>query len=318
MDEIVKAEKALSLSIYDKQSYPQLCAVGKALSAEDRLKILHLLQYGPKNLLEISKTLEMPISSVSKHIGVLTDAGLIFVNYQPSVKGHSKMCNKSLMSLSVRFDDPPVREEKMKEFSVEMPLGQFTECAITAPCGMTGATRELTAFDNPNVFFSPERAEAELLWFETGFISYSFPNHFLAGKTPKEITFSFEVCSEAIYYRNDWPSDITVLINGKETATFTSPGDFGGRRGKYSPKYWNRNSTQFGVLKSFTVNRSGTFEGNACLNRLLTVKDLRLAENSFIQFSIGVKETALHRGGINLFGKKFGNYPQSIVMTVKY
>lgn len=59
-------------------------------------------------------------------------------------------------------------------------------------------------------------------------LQFSRPPHDLPGD---EISFSFEVCSETIYYNNHWPSDITVSVNDVEVATFTSPGDFGGRRG---------------------------------------------------------------------------------------
>ena len=44
---------------------------------------------------------------------------------------------------------------------------------------------------------------------------------------------------------------------------------------------------------------------------------LGLYDRPSVEFKIGVKPDAVHRGGINLFGKHFGDYPQSIVMTVK-
>ena len=45
--------------------------------------------------------------------------------------------------------------------------------------------------------------------------------------------------------------------------------------------------------------------------------DLKLYEGSAIKLDIGIKEDAEHKGGINLFGKNFGDYPQAIVMIVK-
>ena len=44
------------------------------------------------------------------------------------------------------------------------------------------------------------------------------------------------------------------------------------------------------------------------------VSDVKVAEcvhldnNSFIKLKIGIKENAINKGGINLFGKKVGNY----------
>ena len=132
-----------------------------------------------------------------------------------------------------------------------------------------------------------------------------------------EISFSFEICSEANYYNNNWPSDITLSINKTELCTFTSPGDFGGRQGKYTPEYWPITSTQFGMLKTLTINETGVYLDNQLVNQHITFQDLRLFEGSSIQLTIGIKDDAKYVGGINLFGKDFGDYPQAIVMQIK-
>ena len=43
---------------------------------------------------------------------------------------------------------------------------------------------------------------------------------------------SAEICSEVAGFDNRWASDITVWINDVEIGTWTSPGDFGGERGR--------------------------------------------------------------------------------------
>jgi predicted transcriptional regulator len=63
---------------------------------------------------------------------------------------------------------------------------------------------------------------------------------------------SLEICSEAPLHHENWPSDITVWLNGVEIGAWTSPGDFG---------------------------------------------DVR---------------------GLNIFGRHFGNYPQDIVLRLRY
>ena len=108
-----------------------------------------------------------------------------------------------------------------------------------------------------------------------------------------------------------------MRVNGVELLTFTSPGDFGGRRGKYTPAYWPVTSTQFGLLKKITVNGDGVFMDNVLINGKVSFADLGLCEKNAIEFEIGIKEDAEHKGGLNLFGKSFGDFPQSIVMTVK-
>ena len=101
-----------------------------------------------------------------------------------------------------------------------------------------------------------------------------------------------------------------------EIATYTSPGDYGGRRGKFTPDYWPVTSTQFGQLKRFNVTTEGVFDNNVLVNKAVTFNDLALINQPYIKFSIGVKPDAVHRGGINLFGKNFGDFPQSIIMTL--
>ncbi len=317
MSDFINLEKNFTLQVGDPKDFEMICKVGKALANPERLLILRSILGHPKYLSDISRELNIPISSVSRHIDALADAQLICINYQPGLKGHTKFCTQIAVSFTVQLCKEEVLETSEPEYTVEMPLGMFTHCDITAPCGMTGKDDNIEYFDDPSVFFSPERRKAECLWFNTGFITYSFPTTALSRRACSEISFSFEVCSETSYYNNVWPSDITVFINGKEIVTFTSPGDFGGRRGKYTPERWAITSTQFGLLKKVTVNGQGVFVDNRLENKKITFADLGLYDAPAIEFRIGVKDDAVHRGGINLFGKDFGDYPQSIIMTLK-
>ena len=49
-----------------------------------------------------------------------------------------------------------------------------------------------------------------------------------------------------------------------------------------------------------------------------TLADLRLDACDYISLRIGVDADAAHVGGVNLFGEKFGDYAQGIVMRVGY
>ena len=170
------------------------------------------------------------------------------------------------------------------------------------------------ADDNPHDFFITERFLADLIWFDHGFVSYNFVNK-LYNKSLTKLELSFECCSEITYHREDWPSDISVQLNGKDLLTFLSPGDFGGRRGRYSPKDWFINSTQYGLLYKITVDKNGTYLNNIQINTT-GIDAFQLDTAPHIKVKIGVKEDAVHRGGINLFGKRFGDYDQSIILTV--
>lgn len=134
----------------------------------------------------------------------------------------------------------------------------------------------------------------------------------------RELSFSFEICSETLYYNNKWPSDIIVSINGTEVVTFTSPGDFGGRRGKYIPDLWPVTSTQFGSLKKLRQTKPwGGYIDNIFMHDRIKFDDLKLYKRSSVKLDIGIKEDAEYKDRINIFGKNFGDYPQAIVMTVK-
>lgn len=317
MSDIISSEKNIVLSVNNVKDHDMICAVSRALSVADRVRILKSLLLKPKNLSELSEELDIPISSVSRHVDALAEAQLIFVNYQPGLKGHTKYCSQMVMSYTVSLDRPRLAESEEEEYSVELPVGMFSHCHIKAPCGMTGRDGNIGTFDDPSIFFDPSRMLAECIWFDLGFISYNFPTAPLNHHPCSSISFSFEICSETVYYNNNWPSDITLSVNDVEVTTFTSPGDFGGRRGKFTPEHWPVTSTQFGILKKLTVNRQGVFVDNAFVHSHLTFDDLHLYSGNAVKLTIGIKEDAEHRGGINLFGKNFGDYPQAIVMTVK-
>lgn len=310
------ADKSFFYNINDVNDHPSIVEFGKAISNPERVKILYALQKESMNLLSLSKYLEMPVSTVFNHINCLEKSGLITVNYLPTKKGHVKFCNVSTLATTIEFFKRTTIEEQKETLSYEMPIGLYSECDIHAPCGLATSTEVIHPVDDPRAFFLTERVNAQLLWFGYGSLTYNFPNHFIKGKKYSTISFQFEICSETYYYNNNWPSDITIYINEEELLTFTSPGDFGGRRGNITPKFWKSNSTQFGQLKKLEINAQGVFFDNVLLRTDITFDDLNLDKNDCIKFTLKIKETAEHRGGMNLFGKEFGDYPQSIIMLL--
>lgn len=317
MDTLFNENETSYLQIENPKDAEEILKISYALSSRERLNIIKSLLKDSKNLSTLSRELDIPIATLSRHIDILAEAKLVFLNYQPGPKGHTKHCALAKLNYAVSFAAARQQSISAYTYSCELPVGFFSHCHIKAPCGMLGKERKFAEFDEPNNFFIPERINAECLWFSQGFISYNFP-------TPpaeyvnklSEISFSFEICSEAVCFNNTWPSDITVYINKREILTFTSPGDFGGRRGKYTPEYWPITSTQFGILKTVTVNRQGVFLDNQMLHHDITFDDLELFKGSSIQLSIGIKDDAKYKGGINLFGKNFGDYQQAIKMTL--
>lgn len=311
----VITDKILTLHINIPSEREKICAVGRALSVPDRVRILNLLTARSMNLNEISKVLDIPVSSVSNHINALQDAELVLVSYQPSAKGHVKLCSEMVCMVQIKRATPKTPDNDA--YCMEMPVGMYTDCDIKAPCGMASAEKQLFAPDSPEYFFLPERKDAELVWFSHGYVSYMFPYSSPEAKPVSEISFSLELCSEAVYYRNVWPSDITFLINDVEVLTYTCPGDFGGRRGVYTPEFWPVSSSQFGLLKKITVNKSGAYIDDQLVTKDVTISRLGIVAGNAVKFTVLLKDDAKHQGGINIYGKHFGDFPQAIIMMIR-
>ena len=126
-----------------------------------------------------------------------------------------------------------------------------------------------------------------------------------------------EVCSEAPGYKEDWKSDITVWMNGCDCGAFTSPGDFGGRRGRLNPPGYSSGKSQYGLQVTWEVTGGGSFVNGERVSAT-TIKQLKLEEQSFIAVRIGNKPEARYVGGFTLFGKGFGDYDQDLILTVEY
>ena len=295
----------------------ELIEVSKALSNPTRLRILKLLYYSSLSVNEIAAELKLPQSTTAVHIKSLEEAGLIASEAIPGNHGIKKICRrtKDLIAIDLRGDDNPDLDFSS---SVSMPIGAFTDASIKATCGMCSATELLKGEDSPSEFFSPERLGAELLWSSSGFVEYRFPiPELYLGKIPKRVLLSFEACSEAPNYNENWPSDLTLWINGSECLSWTCPGDFGKRQGRLTPDWWNRGATQYGLLYSAEIGATGSSLNLQKMNDR-SVFDFSFDSAESIAIRIGNKEDATNKGGFNLFGRSFGDYAQDIILTLVY
>jgi len=197
-----------------------------------------------------------------------------------------------------------------------MPIGLYTSCEVSAPCGLCSPRGIIGLLDVPGTFLDPDRMNAGLMWFTRGFVEYQFPNNARhVGKAITTLEFSLELSSEVPGTASDWPSDITVAVNGRELGVWTSPGDFGDQRGLYTPDWWKLKGSQYGMLKSWRVTPDGAFVDGVRISPL-TSKDLDLSIHHSIRVRIEVKPDARHPGGVNFFGRGFGNYDQDIVLRL--
>ena len=295
----------------DDHNLQELEAVTKALGSETRLEILRFLSLHTCSLLEIAEALNLPPSTATLHINVLEKAGLIETNLSPATRGLQKVCARVYDRIVIQLPADTAREETAVEIS--MPLGAYTNIQVTPTCGLAGELGIIGHLDDPVAFYEPERIHAQLLWFRRGYVEYRFPNRLPANVLLDDIEISFEVCSEAPLYHADWPSDITLWIADVEIGTWTSPADFGGERGALTPAWWGTQNSQYGLLKVWKVTNNGSFVDGKQVSDI-TLGDVWVASDEPISVRIGIKDNAINIGGLNLFGSKFGNYPQDIVL----
>ena len=229
----------------------------KSLASEVRVRILDLLnRKGPKNVNQVADELGLPQSTISANIQVLVDVGLIETKSQKARKGSQKVCYSTFSELVVAFKDRSTPPDP-SVIEVAMPLGLYTRCEVSAPCGLCSKDGVIGLLDVPDTFLDPDRMRAGLLWFTRGFVEYQFPNNAtLANAKVGALELAMELSSEVPGTSKDWPSDITIAINGHEIDTWTAPADYGDKRGKHTPAWWKLAGSQYGDVKQWRVKRA--------------------------------------------------------------
>jgi len=300
------------LTLNAADSYAML----KGISSTTRLDILRLLHTkGPMNVNEISAALSLPQSTVATSVQALEEAELIDTRTVKAKKGHQKICSARYDEIIIRFDDTGEvpRDETIE---VSMPIGLYTSCDVRAPCGLCSSEGVIGLLDVPNFFLDPNRMQAGLLWFGRGYVEYKFPNNAkILNEKVSAVEFSMELSSEVPGTNTNWPSDITLWVNNVDVGTWTSPGDYGDKRGVYTPRWWKLEGSQYGKLKTWTISQNGTFIDGIKISDV-KLADLDLDNHHSIRMRIGIAEQAKRPGGINIFGRGFGNYDQDITMRL--
>ncbi len=291
-------------------------SVLKALASEPRTRILEVLAGQLMNVSEIAEALSIPLSTATLHVNVLEEAGLLRADLRPGERGLQKVCQRVYDQVLIRLPGHE-REPEQRIVELAMPIGAYVRSEVEPTCGLASEESVIGFADDPTSFFEPDHVRAQLLWFRSGFVEYHFPNRLPPRTLADALWLSMEVCSEAPMHDDDWPSDITVWINDREIGTFTSPADFGGQRGLLTPDWWDSRNSQYGLLKEWRVERSGSYVDGVRVSDV-TIDDLGIERSRHLSVRIGVRDEAAHVGGLNLFGRRFGNYPQDIVLRLRY
>lgn len=287
----------------------------EAIASETRIKIIEMLNEKPMNIKELAAKLGISSAITTRHVQQLEQAGIIKSESNTGVRGIQKVCHLQLNQVTLLFRTNSLNTEGRK-YIHSIPVGQYTAFKVNPTCGLASESKIIGVLDDPRYFDDPEHTHARLLWFSSGWIEYRIPNMLLHNQKIKSLRISLEICAEAPGFNENWPSDITFSINGKSIGLWTCPGDFGSTKGALTPEWWAY-GTQYGLLKTISVQENGTYLDGIHLSET-TVADLQLTRGKEIILRIASAADATNPGGISLFGKGFGNYNQDIEVTIEY
>lgn len=284
----------------------------EALASEVRLQMIELLAEQPRNIKDLAEAMGLSSAITTMHIRKLEQAELVRSEIVRKNRGTHKMCYLAQQGIEIML--PNHEQAVLHVHEVAIPVGHYTGYEIRPTCGLATPEKIIGQFDDPRFFSEPERMNAGILWLGQGYVEYSVPNYLLPGQRASALEVVLEISSEAPGVNENWPSDITFSLNGEEIGTWTSPGDYGLTRGKYTPSWWNPQINQFGLLKVIRIEREGSFIDGTRLSEV-GLDAVSLHRNQWT-FRLAVKEDAKHIGGLTLFGRGFGNYDQDLLFRL--
>jgi predicted transcriptional regulator len=280
----------------------------EALASHVRIKVIHYLSQKDANIKELAEATGVSSAIMTSHINKLEEVGIV----QSRRSAQGKLC--SLLNTNFSLEFPQYSRDSQYNYETSISVGHYTAAEVESTCGIADQYQVINAYDDPRSFFDARRTDAQLIWFTRGYVEYTVPNYV----TPPQIMVSLEVTaelsSEYPHYRDDWPSDIDLCLNGEHVCMWTSPGDYGKRRGKLTPAWWPSN--QYGLLKSFRINNTGVFIDEELVSDK-TLKDFHV-DRGFLTIRFAVSERDRRAGGLTIYGKQFGNYAQDIGVRIGY
>lgn len=281
----------------------------EALASDVRIKVIKRLAKGEANIKELAECLQLSSAIMSSHVRKLEQAGIIMTR---TSKKYGKVC--TLLQYDYQVELPKEKSPNHKSYEVQIPVGHYTKAHVKPTCGLANAEKIIGIFDDPRCFFDVERISAKMLWFTEGFVEYTISNYTRENHALESVEIEAELSSEAPHINDNWPSDITVSLNDHEICTWTSPGDFGNKRGKYTPTWWISN--QYGILKLFSISNTGVYlDGKKISDQ--TLADFELDQEQWtIRFEVSPNHQNV--GGLTIYGNAFGNYKQDILVRTNY
>lgn len=280
----------------------------EALASPVRLKIIGCLTKHSMNIKELAENIGVSSAIMTSHIKKLENANIV---ESKKSRQYGKVCSLVGTNYMLLFPTPIL---SVTHYNMDLKVGQYTRAVIEPTCGLATEQSVIGDYDDPRCFYDPRRENAELIWFSRGFVEYYIPNYVPEGCQITSIEICAEMCSEYPNVKTDAFSDIDLYLNEERLCTWRSPGDFGDRRGRYTPSWWH--AGQYGILKRYEINGEGVYLDKE-LRAQKGLDSFHMDRNHWV-LRFEVNEDSGIPGGLTLFGSKFGDYPQGIYICVRY
>ena len=289
----------------------------QALASDTRLKIIKILEKEEKNVKDLAELLEQSSTVMARHINKLEEVGIIKTKNVSAKRGLQKICILNVENeIKLHFHHGHRKAGNFKNISIG--VGTYSAHCAHPTCGLASISNIIGDYDDPRHFNHHERHKANLVWLTNGWLEYQIPCFIFDCKSIKSIKISLEICSEYPLYKNDYKSDIYFDFNQVHLCKWTSPGNFGGRRGRYNPPWWIMGS-EFGSKIDIYTNENGTYINEIKISDTV-ISDIKFKDrkNSLLKISCPGPNDTENSGGMNIFGRGFGDYDQDIEFEVEY
>ena len=299
----------------------------KALSSEVRLEILNLLSLEDMNIQTLTDRLGLGKTTVLTHLNILEEAGFIKTNYIPGTVGNQKICQKVYDRLIFNFSPGKAEADKQNYYEVNVPVGNYFDFEVYPPCGLASKNNVIKKWDDPEIFYDPERVGAGLVWCSYGFIEYKIPlSRPFEHSSPSRIEIKLELSAQGGVARHralslpdyidrkhltDGCSDVTFWVNGIEAGTVNVQEYSRGGGGKYTPTWWKGSNYGKPVTLMLEEDRIVI---NGRPYPQLSIRDFNIMDP--MRLRIGIKKEAAHISGFNIYGAGFGNYSKDIAVKI--
>ena len=133
-------------------SLEELASFAKAIGSELRIQIvLYVTQHPGIGLMELSEQFGVSRAAITQNIKILTAAGLIELGESGEKSSARKGCFVTEDKFLLNFRRQLLTQ---KIYATEIPIGQYSDFAITPTCGLATPEELIGKVDDPSFFLS--------------------------------------------------------------------------------------------------------------------------------------------------------------------